>query len=717
MTALIAGLGITTFALLLASFRRKSDITDIALWAFSLWIMSYILSSATLIFLNIFTILRAACVAGAIPLLLLIIFAIRRSAKPSFSISAKSLTVTLIVAMFTFGIASHNNFAYFGMGQDEGVYQTEAFCYINGMTEREFDYEEYEICRQFGLIDRYSEQLFSAPNIAGAYRAAGDTNNISEVLTGTRRGAVSDTSAVFHGLHTYSALMALWGDIFGIRNMNNINAFLLALCALWIIRICRETDSNLLGTAAAVICTILSPQVLWCSKSALAETGLMLIWLIYIYSLICKSRLKVYLSALCITVYGFFHISIYAFLPLYIAIFIFLFLYNADTDYLKGLILSLAGYLSAFIYSLITACFYTLSNYKIIFIGFINADNVTIVVSVAVFVLIIATSGLLLACRGRGINRLRGISSFLRKDAATVAIGIIYKILLVLLVSVLLVRCFRSDPTDTSPAIHTFFAFGTLCGFVPLIIGLIYLLFVKVRSDKAPTLYPLFVIFMYCVPIYSLLFIKRIGYYFYYSRYLDMYIAVIGIISALAITYFCRRFKGVKKNILSGLSCLSVLLTLVYLWPKAEFVISSRDDSRYDWENITQVCDMVFDRISEGSDVAVFIRPDLYAAYFYPLKAIGAHLYPITDDFEKNYDNISANYDETYLIDGITPYDYSPDGSVNYVSHAAEQGYSVVMVLHNNISEDLRFYLDEHTKLPSAMYIDHFLITVYRYSN
>ena len=712
MLILIAILGIALIALSFALQRKEIKITDVILWSVTLWIAGYIISTSVLVLLDCFSITKAAlCVLGIGGIASAISFNKSSGLKGiRINCNFKKDLPGIIVVILTATLLLMVPYSFYGMGQDEGVYQTEALCYIQGMTDRQFDYEEYYKLSDLGLQDEYINQVQTAPNIAGAYPYA-DSNNIFGVLTGVDRGCISANSAGFHGLHTLSALMALWGSIFGLANMNGINAILLALCIAWLFKLCRTIKINKFGTSIVILCTLLCPQVLWCAKSSLTEPGLTLIWLVLIYSLAIREKLGIYLSSLMILTYGCYHISLYVFMPLYAFLYIALFFYTADKTYLKGLALSGCAYLYTLWYSLFTACKYMLFNFQPVLKKFINMENVSIFATIAGITLVVIAGVLLFVFRKKNNKNLARVASAMNSSKGASVMTWIIRIVSLLMIAYIAYRFIARKANMDILTYNTIVAFAYLTGITFFILALYQLLIRTSELSRNHVGLVIATTFIYCVIVYSIVFKKDIDYFYYFSRYLTMYIPLIALMAGIAVSHLTSDYRTALGRIKCSVAVVASIIGIYILFPHMKLILNSQDDSRYDWKNITYVNELVADQGIQ----AAFVRPDLLTAYYYDLKSIGVDVYPITDNFEAAYDEIASWYSGVVIIDGVNPYDYQPDGTCTYTSHAASAGYPVIATLNNTMTEDLGFYRDARTALPNGMYSASYDIVIYRY--
>lgn len=101
---------------------------------------------------------------------------------------------------------------FFGMGRDEGVYQTEAIAFMNGYTSIEHKnlFDEYKII--YNKYKVFVDNLF----VKGYYPICRRPDlKFPEKPDNLLQG-------YFHGLHSFSALLGFAGFICGIENMSVI---------------------------------------------------------------------------------------------------------------------------------------------------------------------------------------------------------------------------------------------------------------------------------------------------------------------------------------------------------------------------------------------------------------------------------------------------------------------------------------------------------------
>ena len=168
---------------------------------------------------------------------------------------------------------------------------------------------------------------------------------------------------MFHGIPTYVALLELWGTL------------ILICCIFMLHELCMRLKMKRSGEAVAMLVFACSPLIIWITKSSLTEIGMTLDWLVFLYLIFGDDRREQMLSAFCIWVYAFYHVSVYVFMPFYVLLYLALYLYTKDRVNIKAMILAVAGYLTGYWMSLMIAARYLDKNYVWIYHAGINGQS------------------------------------------------------------------------------------------------------------------------------------------------------------------------------------------------------------------------------------------------------------------------------------------------------------------------------------------------------
>ena len=189
--------------------------------------------------------------------------------------SIHTVWIPLVVVILALPLVLTKN-ELFGMGQDQGVYQVVAINLMNGLTDRQQDFAEYYTLSstdQTEFADAIKHYLVG-------YDMAPE-NYPDTVYDRT----VSPVSGIYHGIPTYPAMLALFGKLFGVSHMVQLET-VIWVCMIFLVSfVCRQMQwKRLTEFLACTVCAV-SPIVIWVAKSSLTELFLAVILLRLSYSL------------------------------------------------------------------------------------------------------------------------------------------------------------------------------------------------------------------------------------------------------------------------------------------------------------------------------------------------------------------------------------------------------------------------------------------------
>lgn len=612
-------LGISGAFLFFCGRGKDLNVVETAVFAISGYLLSMIVSAAALLVFDFYSIKKSALFLmlfwGA-----LAVFSWVKGNRPSLNYDIKLFVIPLLLSFAGIIFVSLSPFEYFAMGQDEGVYQTEAIMYIRHQNHKQFEANEYYVAN----TDVFREDIVNCTtpgNILGTFFY--NENNLEMMVTGQNNHSLSSISLVFHGLHTISAMLGWWGAIFGISNMAGINCLMYVLSIFWVSIICRRLKVGKVGMAVACAVFMISPIVIWVSKSALTEAGLTLIWLVLIYLMLSDRKRDLYLAACLIGISGLYHVSLYVFMPLFVFVFIALYLYTANNDYIKTMMLSVAAYLISFIVALANACGYTLMNYKKAYILGIDQNNIFAVV-ITCCVLTEIVGAVLLKVK---------IKKF--KFNMTV-IKWLVRILLAVSIVFGVYRLMKDAPAVNEASYLTIVSMAVMTGIVLPVIAFISLLVRTDRWTDSKSHLIMLVLFLYCVILYSTFMVPTISEYYYWARYFAMYIPIICIVGGIVID----RMKPV-------IGIVAAIFSVAILMPHSIFLMNHIDDTRVQWDSLEEIEETI--QFSEPD--AIVMRPELYNMFYYEFKSLDIPVFPITENFDEEISYLQTQYETIYIMD------------------------------------------------------------------
>lgn len=591
--------------------------------------------------------------------------------------------IPLVIALLMLPVVV-NTYGFFGMGQDQGVYQTKAINLINRVTDRNQEFENYYLLEDEQDRNNFTDIIWNSKKLAGF-------DKYDYRMPTLKRGESDPTTGIFHGIPTFAALLALWGTMFGIANMSSINTIFF-ICAISLV---YSAIKNLgMGKKISAIGTVIfaiSPIVVWVSKSALTEMFLTTVMCTYLFFLTeSENKNKGLFMTLPIITFAFYHVSIYTMMPIFVIVFIVLYIWTQDKKYLIGNIIGVIGFWLGYSMMCEVSPTYTFNNSKQLYIlgDLINKDNVWLIITITCMMVILIS----LILGKMNIKRLLGVIS--RKDYVFKFNLLVYAIFFIM--QIILVVKNQLEGYGYGGSIHRL----GIWGFISFT-GIIIIPFILIRTLKNSAVvikskerYCIWLLFLYCVMFYSS--IKNIPHYYYYGRYFSPFIPIVAIMSTIYM-------YGISKKLLYGVSFISVMSMIPF-----NYVLATQlDDTRMEWNVLSEVQKKVTNKD------AVIVDTDVLSYFFFPIHAMtGADVYPeytditkINNSINKEYENIYFITDEMVVNDGScsldvvyrNPIETSLDLNTNHgriiplaLDFTQNQG-EVIMYRFNNITTEYDF--------------------------
>lgn len=612
---------------------KNRNLIESAVMGTVLWISSHIFSSIGLFVINRYTILRAGFLTMLADAVLLAIVILVRKEKP-FSVkslfkcdlSIKDMLIPILVCVAALPFTAKNN-ELFGMGQDEGVYQTQAISFISGNTKRQKDFAEYYVLEEQSDKDVFEE------NVKNHLRGW-DIGKDDYPDTVYERN-VSSVSGIYHGIPAYTALLAMWGKIFGIEDMADINMIFYVCMIFLVYFVCRNLKLKKIGAFCACASAAFAPVVIWVAKSSLTEMFLAVLPLTFLYFMTDdENPQNKWLSIVPVAVYSCYHVSIYTVIPLFFVIYAAMYFFTREKQYAVLMPLTLAGYLLSYYTMRHIQPFYTMNNYSTVFVGGINVYNITLFVTLAV-VLGLAATGVYILVVKKTTPKSFKASELLAKANSSKVFGIMLKLMIILPVLYIVGKGIARSQSWTDFSFLTLIGFIANGGLVLVTLGIIISAISTKNFSKNTSRLVVLVMFFYMVLFYSAFLRFDIQYYFYYSRYLAPFISVAIIFSVTAL-----------DNIGGKLICPAAALGLIYVMPYDTYLLSHKDDTRMEWS----VLDDLTDYIHEGDCLVMSgYAKDLL---WLPLKNISDAdaVYPENASNEKQFMELGQRYGRVLLI-------------------------------------------------------------------
>jgi len=560
----------------------------------------------------------------------------------------KELIVALAVVLFSFLITG-SKFGFFGMGQDQGVYQTKAIelIYGNNSNVLNFDYalkalnepsdykyfrDKVKLLQGYYLVDQ-TEPFYADDN------AGGETG----------------LEGIYHGLPTWPAILALFGKMFGISHMQDCQTVFFICFLMLTFYILENFRIKTLYEAIALSILGTTPLIVWVSKSALTEMFLAVIIAFFVY-LLCNEKKDAALYLwVPVVVFSFYHVSAYTMMPLFVVCGILNWLRDKRKRAVFAVLLMLPVYLAGFLFSIRLAPLYTIYNYfrpisrisESLSNMLKEERELTIVVIVSV---IICFLFLIL------LSNLFRISSIKKQiENAKENKGLIIKIFALAFTVITIFVCGKiSKGNLISPNTNlTALSFATGIISIPLIVaGIVFIH--KGKKIDGPMLFA-YVNYMYLMT-WAVLLRPKISHFYYYGRY-DVPFLMIFVVF-LFVLY--RDFK--KTEWIPAVCFSAVILYLNY----DVVMIKTPDDTKLQWDVVET--ELNKDRLA-NSAIILESETETLLEWMLLLKASGVEVYPCDGNLDNQSDRLSQYYDNIYFfyedngdfdIDAITEKDYKP---------------------------------------------------------
>ena len=534
--------------------------------------------------------------------------------------SIHTVWIPLVVVILALPLVLTKN-ELFGMGQDQGVYQVVAINLMNGLTDRQQDFAEYYTLSstdQTEFADAIKHYLLG-------YDMAPE-NYPDTVYDRT----VSPVSGIYHGIPTYPAMLALFGKLFGVSHMVQLET-VIWVCMIFLVSfVCRQMQwKRLTEFLACTVCAV-SPIVIWVAKSSLTELFLAVILLSFVLLITTPNRSHG-LSILPIAVFACYHVSIYTMVPLFVVLYGALYLFRRKTQYAVLMLSTIGLYLASYFAMRHVQPFYTMNNYRSLFTGDITVFNITTVVTV-VSIVAFVICGIYCLILHRRAKRFDA-NAFLEMAQQHTWVKVIFSLFLLLPVAYILYKALSQGMvgelrylTLTGYAIQTGF-------FLLPVTGIIVLFRMKTVLEKPETMV-LYAMFLYCILVYAAFLRFQIEYYYYYARYLAPFVPIAVLFAAMVLDK-CN-WKVTVPLLTAG---------VLVVAPFDKFLATAKDDTRMQWSVLMDLTEKI------DATNCVVVDTELMPQIYLPLRSMtGAAIYPELENAVEQVDQLSEQYDTVYYL-------------------------------------------------------------------
>lgn len=664
---------------------RKRTVAEAVVLGTVLFFFTYVFGSMALFVIDRFSLFRAAAAALGLDILAFGAAVFFRRSKPfrlkkliDLDLSVKDMLIPIAVCIAAVPFVSVKN-EIFGMGQDQGVYQIQALNFMYDDNARQKDMEEYHLLEDPEDRSHFEYEVRSL----GGYDI--QSRNYPETVYDYD---VSPVSGIFHGIPTYTAMLAMWGELFGAENMTDIGTVFYILAIFLIYYVCRNLKLKAASRICACLLAAFAPVIIWVAKSTLTEMFLAVIMISFMYFITDDERPKEkWMSIIPAAVFGCYHVSIFTMLPLFVMIYGGMYVFTREKQYAVLTPAVTAGYLASFFMMKQVQPMYTMNNYRDIFVGGINVNNITMVVTAASVGLIIASCVFIFIVSRTNKNFCA--AKFSKNLSESRPFRIFAAMLMIIPLAFIFINALRKYDSWGEASRASILGFGVNAGLVFVVLGGILALFTTRYFIEKNSRLVVFVMFFYCVLAYSAFLRSDIQYYYYYSRYLAPFISVAVIFAALSLD----RMGG---RVIYPAAALSIAINLPYIrWQK-----DAKDDTRMEWSVLEDITDVV----DEESCVVICSKyqPELWL----PLRTVtDADVYPLNESDTDQFRKLKGRYDKVfYISDKELSGDDFEVCYKNVVNHSEDDGNNTgdfvpMSLKYMEVQDDIYVYSYEKYKL------------------
>ena len=203
------------FVLVIPSFRKEVSIIRAGVFGIVAYFFISIITSVILFSFDVFSIGKNTIITFALIAIGTGISFIKLNKKPLKALKFNRKECIFFVAIvLVVLLLSGEKFGFFGMGQDQGVYQTKAIELIYGNNTNELD-----ICYPLKTLNKEDFEYYrdEMGKLQGYYLIG----QVNPAVPDFENGGETRLRGVYHGISTWPAILALFGEMFGVDHMQD----------------------------------------------------------------------------------------------------------------------------------------------------------------------------------------------------------------------------------------------------------------------------------------------------------------------------------------------------------------------------------------------------------------------------------------------------------------------------------------------------------------
>ncbi len=651
-------LGMAACMTAVAFAYRRIELLKMMVLSSGLYIILYTIVSGLLFLADAFTLPSAVSgtmLAGVISAVAF--YAASGAEKPKIGLDPKRYLPLLVLIVAAFLLAFSHRSGSYDTGQDEGLYQIRAMFYMNGYYDNEIRFPEYD--RIVNAWER-SEYMRNLEDMDGLYlpdeededeKAEGD-ETAAETAGGTmademaaNKAAMEGTeedkllSGELHGINTFSALLALFGKLFGLPaiSMVTVVCFVIMVANVWMI--CENMRfGRLYSFLAATVC-MCSPLMLWCGMNTLNEIVIAMFLTLFFVMITEQTAPSsplfagIALSALC-----YLHMMITVMMPMLVIILLFNYLRSREKQYLISTSLLCIAYVTGFSMMWHTGERYISSNFENLFKmtdEAVNKDNIgSIATAAAVAVIAVCV---VLWLRGKNSVLIKG----LKQAAGSRAAGVVMRIVVVAATAasvMLYVVKIKPFIEWVDPKYLFILGFIALSGyvFVPAAVAACVIKGAEVLKDRR--IFSLMLCMYYMTALICGIMWVMVREYYYFARYLAPYIFIPVVLGGYLIS-------RLPKGAIAALGVIPVIIMIM----KGSLVYTAQDKTSCSYETLERIASCVGDKDALVINEQGYASPRVFALQIKALS--GADLFFMNaGDPERQARQLKNNYENVMVL-------------------------------------------------------------------
>ena len=651
MYILLGALGIIFSIVMTAFIYKKIESGKLLTLSCAFYFAGFIIVSGLLIWIDRFSVSYSLIFTMLLMIAITIITFIRGNRIEKIYLSINKYIPLFCVLVIAGFLSSMYRSELYPTGQDEGLYQAKAMMYMGGFNDNELEFTEYEGLESGSDKSIYLNKLSEMEGVYLTYK--------------TSENGEPRTTYEIHGIGTFAAMLAFWGDMFGMENMSGILIvmYLIAIAESWII--CDNLKlKRYISFSVSALMTV-CPIVLWCSKNVLVEIVLTMLFGTFL-TVITDNLKKDVLgwSALPVVAICYLHVTTTLIIPLFMIIYLYMYIWMGKKKAMSAMIISLFGYVTGLKMMYTSASIYTSNNLGNLFgkLGNILNDN-NFVLIMAIISVLFSIAIIALEMAGVTGNIRKKIKKIRGKNKYASIFRIAMGVIVVLMISFFVYQGFRTVAQGNAVVNMTIMSFLFMTGFICLPLALLSMVLNGNRIFKDHGKFIITLSLVYVLVIYAGIIWRDIYYYYYYTRYFAPFMVLVFVEAAILLDYFKAKYVLPVCAVVVG----------VLVWTNM-LLYTAKDLTYGNFAVVTSIENCV------DSQDAIVLMDDalnINKIFMLPVKAMtGADIYFLNYDYEKQINDLAGMYEDIYLLGFDTSFN----------EHASYGNWQAVYkgVLHNS---------------------------------